>query len=549
MEQRATRLDGISSAHSLSICLVVSLLVLISSCSLERGKLCPVNSPPTKIGLLVSKNSPRVVLKKGDFNVFEWVRGLDRVNPAMPFAWTVRGTGHRKKDFSTSLGIVLANVLSPIAVLTGLGEIVSREGTLLADGNVDEWFDMMFSDTTAPTLRTATATGASLWLTYDETLNRTTPAKTAFTIDNSASGGLAQRVSDVRISGTTVKLTLNPGVVPGNEPTVTYVVPATNPIEDSAGNKAEKLAKRAVSSPVADTTGPTLITATVRGTSLVLAYDEALDIRSTPAIGDFRVTNSGQAQTVSQVVVTPTAVTLTLAKSVASGDTVTMDYTVGANPIQDIAGNDAKKLINEAVYFTDIRRMFMKRFLYKTQNLHIIPLGELYKTEKEFCPFSKSPPRNYAERFDALLHICLQEFRLRQEWPAHSPFQTAIVTEMTLSDVTNQDTIYFQETLILFRGGPSTDFRDLFIDPQILAKGFGHIGDQVLRFDFSEGRLVEEKVILKEKANGIVKKQKWSGLKEMGFTFGILADLLSHKLNLWSLNPSKLHMLGSGVCK
>ena len=113
-------------------------------------------------------------------------------------------------------------------------------------------------DSTAPVLKTAAVNGTSLVLTYDETLNRTTPATTAFTIDNSAGGGGGQTVSAVGVSGTTVTLTLNPGVAAGNAPTVTYVVPTINPIEDKSGNKAVKLDKHAVTNSTKGTTALTV---------------------------------------------------------------------------------------------------------------------------------------------------------------------------------------------------------------------------------------------------------------------------------------------------
>ena len=68
-----------------------------------------------------------------------------------------------------------------------------------------------------------------------------------------------------------------------------------------------------------------LTTATVDGASLVLTYDEALDTGSTPATGDFVVTETGAGagpQTVSGVMVNTLDVTLTLNPGVAPGTTV-----------------------------------------------------------------------------------------------------------------------------------------------------------------------------------------------------------------------------------
>ena len=101
----------------------------------------------------------------------------------------------------------------------------------------------------------------------------------------------------------------------------------------------------------ADTTAPTLDTATVDGASLVLTYDEALDEDSVPAANAYSVVvNSGAAAAPSSVAIGGSAVTLTLASAVLSLDTVTVSYTVPmTNPLQDDAANGVAALSNEAV--------------------------------------------------------------------------------------------------------------------------------------------------------------------------------------------------------
>lgn len=99
----------------------------------------------------------------------------------------------------------------------------------------------------------------------------------------------------------------------------------------------------------ADTTPPALSSATVNGATLVLTYDESLDGNSVPAVGDFNVLVAGARRTVSTVAVSGTTVTLTLSSAAANGDTVTVAYTAGTNPIQDGSGNDAAGLSNQAV--------------------------------------------------------------------------------------------------------------------------------------------------------------------------------------------------------
>ncbi len=99
-----------------------------------------------------------------------------------------------------------------------------------------------------------------------------------------------------------------------------------------------------------DTTAPTLLVANVDGTSLKLIYSEAMDTGSVPEASDFGVSiQSGTAAAPSSVNVVGAKVELTLSTGPASGNTVTLAYTKGTNPVQDLAGNDAADLSTHAV--------------------------------------------------------------------------------------------------------------------------------------------------------------------------------------------------------
>ena len=202
------------------------------------------------------------------------------------------------------------------------------------------------SDTTAPTLTTATVNGASLVLTYDEALDTgSTPATSDYTV---TVAGSQRTVSSVTVSGSAVTLTLSSAVTDGQAVTVSYTA-GTNPVQDAAGNDAAALSNQTVTNNTPDTTAPTLTTATVNGASLVLTYDEALDTGSTPVTSDYTVTVAGSQRRVSSVTVSGSAVTLTLSSSVTDGEAVTVSYTAGTNPVQDAAGNDAAALSNQTV--------------------------------------------------------------------------------------------------------------------------------------------------------------------------------------------------------
>jgi uncharacterized repeat protein (TIGR02059 family) len=101
----------------------------------------------------------------------------------------------------------------------------------------------------------------------------------------------------------------------------------------------------------ADTTPPVKTTTTVNGASLVINYDEPLNTSSTPAGSAFDVQVNSIARNVTNVVVSGSTVTLTLATPVISTDTVTVAYTKPGSPpvIEDVAGNDAESYTAAAV--------------------------------------------------------------------------------------------------------------------------------------------------------------------------------------------------------
>ena len=88
--------------------------------------------------------------------------------------------------------------------------------------------------------------------------------------------------------------------------------------------------------PSAGPEAPELASAGVNGAALTLTYSEALDEDSVPATGDFTVTVNDGARDVSEVAVQGRAVTLTLASAIEFGDSVSLSYTPGDNPITDV---------------------------------------------------------------------------------------------------------------------------------------------------------------------------------------------------------------------
>ena len=107
----------------------------------------------------------------------------------------------------------------------------------------------------------------------------------------------------------------------------------------------EMLTSAATAVVAADMTRPMLSSATVQGRVLTLVYDEPLDEGSEPAVSAF--TLAGTTATVTMVSVMGRRVILTLTEPAETD--VTLTYMPGTNPVQDEAGNDAPRLIDESV--------------------------------------------------------------------------------------------------------------------------------------------------------------------------------------------------------
>jgi uncharacterized repeat protein (TIGR02059 family) len=104
---------------------------------------------------------------------------------------------------------------------------------------------------------------------------------------------------------------------------------------------------------VADTTAPEISSAVVpaAGTTLGLTYNENLLASGDgiPDIADYSLSSGGTAVTISAVSVSGAIVTLNLARTITSGETLSFNYTAGASGrVQDAANNIASNLSSQA---------------------------------------------------------------------------------------------------------------------------------------------------------------------------------------------------------
>ena len=124
-----------------------------------------------------------------------------------------------------------------------------------ADGNDASSFSQQVRDATAPALTgDPTVDGSKLVVSYDEALDGgSTPAAVAYTVNVD---GAAVSLSGVSVSGTEVTLTFASAVTENQAVTLSYAVPASNPVRDLAGNDATAITNRSVSNLTIDTTTP-----------------------------------------------------------------------------------------------------------------------------------------------------------------------------------------------------------------------------------------------------------------------------------------------------
>lgn len=98
-----------------------------------------------------------------------------------------------------------------------------------------------------------------------------------------------------------------------------------------------------------DTTPPTLKSASMDGSSVLLVFDEDMDDASTPFASNFYVTVNDVPRQVNGVTIQGPQVRLQLQSGVTVGQTVKVSYTLDTRPLQDKSGNKAAAFQSVAV--------------------------------------------------------------------------------------------------------------------------------------------------------------------------------------------------------
>jgi uncharacterized repeat protein (TIGR02059 family) len=192
------------------------------------------------------------------------------------------------------------------------------------------------------------ATPSLLEISYDISLANVVPAASSFTVQVNSVG---RTVSSVAIVGGKVRLTLATKVVYGDQVTIAYTKPSSNPLQTEAGGMAASFSTKSVTNncvlPI-----PVYVGSVIENTTpsiIEISYDLSL-ANILPSASAFNVQVNTVARTVSSVAIVSGKVRLTLASAVVSGDIVTVSYTKpSSNPLQTDAGGVAASISSKTV--------------------------------------------------------------------------------------------------------------------------------------------------------------------------------------------------------
>jgi uncharacterized repeat protein (TIGR02059 family) len=192
------------------------------------------------------------------------------------------------------------------------------------------------------------ATPARLDITYSLTLSNIVPATSAFSVKVNT---VTRNVSSVSVSGTKVYLTLGTPIIYGDNVTVAYTKPSTNPLQTTGGGQAATISPQNVTNNVAAAI-PVYISSVVENATparLDITYSLALS-NIVPVATAFAVRVNSVARNVSSVTISGTKVYLALSSPVVYGDVVTLAYTrPSTNPLQTSSGGVAASFTAQQV--------------------------------------------------------------------------------------------------------------------------------------------------------------------------------------------------------
>jgi uncharacterized repeat protein (TIGR02059 family) len=186
-------------------------------------------------------------------------------------------------------------------------------------------------------------------VTYSLSPSTSAPPVSAFEVKVNS---VTTTVNSVSVSGTKILLTLANPVVNGDEITVAYTIPGTNPLQSGSGEQAANLSAQEVTNNVGPGSSPVYVSSVVQNDApdiIEITYNAAL-INKIPSVSAFQVNVNSEVMPVSSVVISGTKLLLILTANVAFGDIVTVAYTKPVvNPVQTPSGGQAASITAQTV--------------------------------------------------------------------------------------------------------------------------------------------------------------------------------------------------------
>ena len=270
-----------------------------------------------------------------------------------------------QNDALTGLGVVAlslsGNVREGAAITIKYVRTGGATGFEDPEANVVAAFSVAAENTTdtAPSATAGSVDGSIVVVAFDQPLDLSSvPLAAKFSLSGTTASATAVRLrNDDTAKIGSLELTLDAAVAEGAVVALTYAAPtaaelAAQPglkyLRDQQGNAAS-ISNFALTN-LTDT-APAVVSATVNGASLTIAFDQPLDATSKPPATAFTLANGA---TVSAVAISGSEVTLTLAAPVGDGDALRLSYSLGTgNRIRDLTGNDAAAFSMDVQNATD----------------------------------------------------------------------------------------------------------------------------------------------------------------------------------------------------
>ncbi len=181
---------------------------------------------------------------------------------------------------------------------------------------------------------------SSIELTFNLPLANVVPPASAFNVQVNSS---ARGVNSVTVSGSKVTLALASAVRHGDNVTVSYTKPSSNPLQTSSGGQAASFPAQTVTNRVS-APAPVYTESSVENSAparIVMKFNLTL-ANIVPATSAFTVTVNSAVRSISSISISGASVNLNLSSQVAYGDVITVAYTKpSSNPLQTTSGGQA----------------------------------------------------------------------------------------------------------------------------------------------------------------------------------------------------------------